>query len=457
MKYIKRTLSVLLAACLLATTCFAAEAAPAAQPISPWAYESLTDIYALGMWSDDYYSCILDPVTEEQLTKITDVVAAKLALLNLEKHQGPTDPLVLDGTRGAVMTALYREAAEYNLPGIEMGAAAWLSAHGVLRGEPAASRICTLQEALVMAQRLILAVYDSQDAGSKGLLWKAVNGENTLYLLGTIHVDRGNVYPFHKSLRDAIASSQTTIFEVDFGNTDDINSFAAMQFYSDGTTLKDHVSDEVYRHAVEAGTTLGLTEAQTASFKPWALANQLQAVSLSGGSDPASGSSGAAAPMVLDSYLDSITQNLGHTVEAVETATFQGTLFDGLSAEYQEAYLAGMLAAYYGEPSGETESESAPAADPAAGIDRMLEAWKARDFAGFDAQYDKEAVLTSGDELSVALFVERDPGMLAYAEAFLNRDGANTGLMAVGAGHMVGSTGVVQGLIDKGYTVEPAA
>ena len=41
-----------------------------------------------------------------------------------------------------------------------------------------------------MANRLILALYDANDAGSKGLLWKATNGRNTLYLLGTIHLDR---------------------------------------------------------------------------------------------------------------------------------------------------------------------------------------------------------------------------------------------------------------------------
>ena len=60
-----------------------------------------------------------------------------------------------------------------------------------------------------MAERLILALYDANDAGSRGLLWKAVNGDNTLYLLGTIHMDRSNVYPLHKSVRDALDASQS--------------------------------------------------------------------------------------------------------------------------------------------------------------------------------------------------------------------------------------------------------
>ena len=49
---------------------------------------------------------------------------------------------------------------------------------------------------------------------------------------------------------------------------------------------------------------------------------------------------------------------------------------------------------------------------------------------------------------------DRDPGMIAYADEYLKREGSHTGLLVVGAGHMVGETGVVQGLKDLGYTVE---
>ncbi|MCI9157759.1 MAG: TraB/GumN family protein, partial [Lawsonibacter sp.] len=48
----------------------------------------------------------------------------------------------------------------------------------------------------------------------------------------------------------------------------------------------------------------------------------------------------------------------------------------------------------------------------------------------------------------------RDPNMIAWADRYLKQDGAHTGLMTVGAGHMIGRTGVVQGLKDLGYTVE---
>ena len=58
------------------------------------------------------------------------------------------------------------------------------------------------------------------------------------------------------------------------------------------------------------------------------------------------------------------------------------------------------------------------------------------------------------DELNSKLFEGRDPNMIAWADNYLKQEGDHTGLMTVGAGHMIGKTGVVQGLKDLGYTVE---
>ena len=87
-------------------------------------------------------------------------------------------------------------------------------------------------------------------------------------------------------------------------------------------------------------------------------------------------------------------------------------------------------------------------------ISAMMETWKNRDVAGFEKIYNKEAILESDDELNSKLFIDRDPGMIRYAADYLSQEGSHTGLMVVGAGHMVGGTGIVQGLIDQGYTVE---
>ena len=91
---------------------------------------------------------------------------------------------MVDHTRGGVLNALYQQVSAWEVPAVAEGPVACMEALGVVKGREggdlALDGVCTLQEALVMAQRLVLNVYDLQDAGSKGLLWKAEGNGNTL-------------------------------------------------------------------------------------------------------------------------------------------------------------------------------------------------------------------------------------------------------------------------------------
>ena len=236
-----------------------------------------------------------------------------------------------------------------------------------------------------MTQRLILAVYDSQNAGSKGLLWKAVNGENTLYLLGTIHMDRNNVYPLHKSLREALLSADTVSFELDFNDSEGLAEFAALQSYSDGTTLADHISPELYSRVSAALTGLGMTEEQFASYKPWTLANSFSMLSMT--DDTTSGNA-----MAIDLYCNSLATWAGIPVEGVETYALQANIFDTLDPEYLEAYLEGGLALFEAAQEGaEPDPEVAAAAEQNEQmIDAMFTAWKNRDPRSEERRVGKE-------------------------------------------------------------------
>ena len=59
------------------------------------------------------------------------------------------------------------------------------------------------------------------------------------------------------------------------------------------------------------------------------------------------------------------------------------------------------------------------------------------------------------DELNSKLFGERDDNMSAYVKNLLDAQDGTTSLVVVGAGHMIGETGIVQQLLDAGYTVAP--
>ncbi|MCI9027248.1 MAG: TraB/GumN family protein [Lawsonibacter sp.] len=453
----KKLLTLLLALGLLGSTVpvLAAEE-PQAEPIPAWAYGEVADIYAMGLAGDEIYTDHSKPVTQEQLDKMTQVAADKLALLGVEQRSN-AGSFVLDTTRGGVLNALYMEALPYAFAGVNAGPVEFLSSLGVVHGDGAdlaLDRPCTLLEAACFADRMILALYDQQNAGSLGLLWKAEGNGNTLYLLGSIHTDRGNLYPFHKQLRDIITGVELAAFELDFNSQEGIDEFTAMQMYSDGTTLKDHIDPEIYQEVVEALVPLGTPEEQVAQFKPWALANTFTALSML---DETSSDNA----MALDLYVSAKASNLGTQVEGIETYAFQGKIFDDLSDEYQENYLAMTLSMYLGMDAAEGLSDEEKAEYEAAlkeqdeAVDRWMEQWKTRDTEAFANDYPKDVIQSNTtDELNSKLFEGRDPNMIAWADRYLKQEGAHTGLMTVGAGHMIGKTGVVQGLKDLGYTVE---
>ena len=427
-----------------------------AAPIPAWAYQELADGYAMGLFGDEIYTEHNKTVTQKQLDKLTEVVADKLAVLGVEQRSN-AGSFVLDTTRGGVLNALYMEVLPYAFPGIDAGPVEFMRSMKVVRGDGtglALDRPCTLMEAAAFAGRLILNLYDQQNAGSLGLLWKAEGNGNTLYLLGSIHTDRSNLYPFHKQLRDIITGSELAAFELDFNSQEGIDEFTAMQMYSDGTTLKDHIDPELYQEVVDTLAPLGMPEEQVAQFKPWALANSFTALSML---DETSSDNA----MAIDLYINSKASNAGIPIEGVETYAFQGSIFDNLSDEYQENYLAMTLSMYLGMDAAEGLSEEEKAEYEAAlkeqdeAVDRWMEQWKTRDTEGFAKDYPKDDIqANTTDELNAKLFEGRDPNMIAWADRYLKQDGSHTGLMTVGAGHMIGKTGIVQGLKNLGYTVE---
>ena len=466
----RRLLTLLLALCLtvgVTPALAAGEEAPQAEPLPGWATVVLADGYALGLFGDEIALTHGDTVTLEQVEAMAGLVADKLALLGMPQRLPAAEGLVIDTTRGGVVNALYQAAASYQFPGIAQEPADYLVDVGALCGDGTGlhlDRPCTVLEAATMANALVLSLYDQQNAGSLGLLWKATGGENTLYLLGSIHTDRNNVYPFHRQLRDIILTADQVAFELDFNDQEGILEFAAMQVYTDGTTLADHVDPGLYQLVVALSEqVLGIPEELVALYKPWALASTFQSLATT---DETSGANA----MAIDLYINAKAANAGIPIEGVETYALQGGIFDGLSPEYQELYLASSLLMIsdvdtmpdevrqvFVDLLGEEALEPAAQDYIQAQLDQigaMMDTWKARDAEGFDRVYGKDAILTSDDELNAKLFTDRDPGMIAYAADYLSQEGSHTGLMVVGAGHMVGDTGIVQGLKDLGYTVE---
>ena len=440
----KRLLALLVAVMLLVLP------AQAAGTPSAWAQAELVDASVLGLLAADEPDDLQQPVTAEKLAALTAAVGARLDGWGLEKDagfvpiEGPED-----ATRAAVITALYNAIRAYELPeGIAEGEnpVAALQALGAVRGyedgRVQEERLCTAEEAIVMAARCVTALSDALGTGSHGWLWRAEKDGTVVYLLGTVHVDRDTIYPFGQQLRQALAQSDRLVLEVDFGDVEDMNAYAAMQSYSDGTTLADHVSPELYQRTVDTLAEQGIGEEVTSTVKPWAVAILLTALSANGADLET-----ATQAVAMDMYVYEAALAAGKDIEQIEGYSYQGAMFDSLSPEYQEAYLAAALDSFDLVQSGQAVGTEE---DP---YDLWTSQWAAGDVEGFAQSYDKDAYIGTGDELMIKMFEERDANMGQYVRDILDSGEQGTTLVAVGAGHMIGETGIVQQLLDAGYSV----
>ena len=111
------------------------------------------------------------------------------------------------------------------------------------------------------------------NAASKGFLWEINSGENTVYLLGSIHVANYDIYPFSKKMLKAFDELDVLYVEVDLlGGIDELpNLLEQYGLYTDGTTLKDHVSEETYEKTINIFSMLGMSEEEIIMYKPWVI------------------------------------------------------------------------------------------------------------------------------------------------------------------------------------------
>ena len=425
----------------------------AAEP-SAWALGELTDSEALGMLTQADMEVLQSTVTHEKLQVICNALDSRLAAAGLEKRADYTlAPVAAELTRGAVMNALADIVCSYAMPdGVlpeAADAAQLLQALGVVRGysdgSVQADRLCTLEEAFVMGSRCVTALVDLLDDGSNGFLWKAEKDGTTVYLLGTIHIDRGSIYPFGSQLRGVMADADRVVFEVDFGNEEGLAAYAAMQVYSDGTSLSDHIDADLYQQVVELLAPYGYDESIVSTLKPWVVANLVTSLQASDVQD-----ADVSAPMVIDMYVYSRSLVDGKDIAEIEGYAYQAELFDSLSAEYQNEYLRQAVELFLAGSETESAAESVNSV-----YDEWIGMWIDRDIDGFTAAYPKDEAAMTEDELNSKLFGERDDNMSAYVKNLLDAQDGTTSLVVVGAGHMIGETGIVQQLLDAGYTVAP--
>ncbi|MBN2299478.1 MAG: TraB/GumN family protein [Deltaproteobacteria bacterium] len=269
--------------------------------------------------------------------------------------------------------------------------------------------------------------YAGQD--SRVFLWRVISEKNTVYMLGSVHVLKKSAYPLDERIEKAYSDSGCIMFETDMKEVAMPATrlkMIASGTYQDGTRLEQHISGKTYDLLKEKVRDAGMSMERFDTLKPW-----LCAVTLSGtelkrmGFDPVFG---------IESHFFTRAQQDKKDLMFLESPDYQIDLISGALGDRPEDLLKQTIA--------ELEVIETMSAD-------MLNAWESGDAGRMESIVSMS--LKDYPRIHDTLFVQRNTDWTAQIEKLMGGD--KNVLVIVGAGHLVGTKGVLAQLKARGYPV----
>lgn len=276
---------------------------------------------------------------------------------------------------------------------------------------------------------LLLILLLAVPVQAKNTLWQISSGENTLYLLGSLHVLKKESYPLPPLMEEIYAASRAVVFETDMDQMDTPAMQRKIVTYGRlpaGQTLQQQLSPKTWQRLQQKMADLKIPEEKVTQMKPWLCALTLTVTDLE--------RLGFLAQYGLDEHFYTKAKQDKKKIIPLESVEFQLSLFYSQSRQEQEEFLLQTL--------NDLQCADALSAE-------MENAWKngngqqlfnliAKSFAGYPKQYER-------------LVLQRNKNWLPVLEKILKREPVT--LVVVGAGHLVGPSSVVDLLRRKGYAV----
>jgi uncharacterized protein YbaP (TraB family) len=291
------------------------------------------------------------------------------------------------------------------------------------------SRPPSISRQIAAAVVAAIAIFSSHpQAQTRALAWKVSRGGGVVYLIGSVHMLTSDFYPLAPALDTAFKDSDLLVEEADLNEM--LSPTTQFSMLSKGMLPAGQTIDKVISPATMALVnqhTGGILPIEALKqFKPWFLAMTLEAMEWQ--------SAGFDASLGLDKHFFDRAQAEGKTTQGLETTDFQISLFDGMTRDQQERFLAETLKG--------VDSEKASVA-------KLTGAWKAGDVATIERLV--MADVKSDPVVYDRLLVARNRNWMPKIEALFSRP--RHAFVVVGAAHLVGPDGLVSMLKAKGYQV----
>ena len=283
---------------------------------------------------------------------------------------------------------------------------------------------------------LALALLASVAAGravaeDRGVLWTLQGRQNTVYLLGSVHVLRPGDAALPRAALDAYADAEQLVMEIDLDDAAVGDPLAIAQQMQASAALPagqslQSVLGSDYAEVAQRASEAGLELAMFDRFQPWFVATLLLQLELAKrGFDPALG---------IEQQLAGRAVADRKPIMGLETPAQQFAVLSGLSLADQKRFLLMTL-----DESAQADAE----------LEQLLAAWRKGDITALAALLSDE--FERFPQLYRPLTEDRNRAWVGQLGDLL--DDRDDYLVVVGALHLVGRNSVVDLLRQRGYTV----
>lgn len=260
-------------------------------------------------------------------------------------------------------------------------------------------------------------------------VWEVSNGDNTLYLAGTLHVLKAEDFPLPTQFKQAYQKADDVYFEVDlnrFNSNEVQNHLASRVAWQDGTTLEDVLSPKVLQRLEDQLDGYGIPLGMIARYKPGPAAITVAMLEM---------------------------QRLGMSEAGVEDHVLEWVASDnrqvfGLeTSEEQIAFLLDMGGSSPDDIIGFTIDDLSGLESQ---VDIMRKAWRSGDVDEIDRSILQQ-MRSEYPEIYQQLIVDRNNNWMSEFDAMLAD--ADIEMVLVGIGHIAGPDSLLELLTSRGYSV----
>lgn len=278
------------------------------------------------------------------------------------------------------------------------------------------------------ALSLLLALA-ALSAQARLFLWDAEQDGKHIWLLGSIHLGRPDMYPLAAPIEKAYRAADTLVVEADIDDASAMMPLMSMTLLPAGQTVGAMLTPKQSKALDGALAEAGLPRAAAEHMKPWFLSLSLSALGMR--------SAGLKPELGIDMHYLKAAKQDGKKVVELESAKEQFEMLDQLAQEDEVAMLDATI-----DPQAGKHMKAQLAA--------MVRAWQHGDVKAMRKVIDDDA---PADNLALKRVNDRLFGTRnrAMVEKIIALAGAPAPLVVVGAGHLAGPDNLIDMLKARGF------